>query len=368
MEFTASSLYTLGVEVEFQTLDAETLNLAPLAPILQGNAPPILRPRIAKEFIRSILEIRTGACFTLDDVEYDLQQTCSLAEELAQDNGAVLYSASLHPFARIDDQVLSSDGRYKRIMDELQLVGRQFISQGFHVHIGMPDGDTGVRVWNAIQKYLPIFLALSASSPYFQGVDTGFMSYRTKLFEMLPLAGIYNRFTNWQDLVEGVDRLKGLGIIGGLNDLWWDARLNPVFGTLEIRICDLPGRFKDILGLTAAMQCLAAFLAEQKDDGNPPDYTILQANKWQAARHGLQGRFIDPADRLGPGPVGMKRACSQLLKCIQPYSVRLGCASHLQQVEDLLVRDSVAALQRRIYKREKSFLSVIRALQEEFWK
>ncbi len=368
MKFTASSRYTLGVEVEFQTLDAETLNLAPFAPTLYENAPPILRPRIAKELIRSILEIRTGVCFTMDDVEYDLQQTCCLAEELAKDNGALLYAASLHPFARIEDQVLSSDVRYNRIMEELQLVGRQFISQGFHVHIGMPDGDTAVRVWNSIQQYLPIFLALSASSPYFQGVDTGFMSYRTKLFEMLPLAGIYNRFTSWNDLVAGVDRLKRLGIINELEDLWWDARLNPAFGTLEIRICDLPGRFNDILGLTAAIQCLGAFLAEQEDVQKPPDNTILQANKWQAARHGLQGRFIDLSGMISPGPVGMKQACTQLLKRIQPYSVRLGCASHLQLVEDILVRDSVAALQRRIYNREKSFLRVIRALQEEFWK
>jgi carboxylate-amine ligase len=152
-----------------------------------------------------------------------------------------------------------------------------------------------------------------------------------------------------------------------LNDLWWDARINPGFGTLEIRICDLPGRFRDILGLTAFIQCLAAYLAEQEESGCV-DNSILQANKWQAARHGIGGRFVDPSGVVAQEPVGIKQACTQLLKRIRPYSVRLGCESHLQQVEEIIVQDSVAMLQRRIFAEEKSYTRVIRALLEEFWK
>lgn len=169
IEFHSSSQYTLGVEIEFQILDRETLDLAPYAPVLQDKAPAVLKPRIAEEFIQSILEIRTGVCFTLDDVEYDLQQTCCLAEELAADNGCILHAASLHPFARVEDQILTDNDRYKRLLDELQLVGRQFISQGFHVHVGMPDGDRAVRTWNIVQGYLPLLLAASASSPFLKG-------------------------------------------------------------------------------------------------------------------------------------------------------------------------------------------------------
>lgn len=301
-------------------------------------------------------------------MEYDLQQTCCLAEELARENGAVLYAASLHPFAQMDDQQLSANQRYQRLIEELQLVGRQFISQGFHVHIGMEDAQSAIRIWNRIQQYLPLFLAISASSPYFQGIDTGFKSYRTKLFEMLPLAGLYGWFKDWNSLVTEVELLRKYGIIGGLRDLWWDARLNPAFGTLEIRICDLPGRFRDILALAAAMQCLVAYLAENDLGDEVPDNLVLQANKWQAARHGLQGLFIDPSGLIGKGRVVLQQAWKELLKCLIPFSVRLGCEHYLQEIEELLRRDSVAVLQRSVYDKENDFKKVIRALQEEFWK
>ena len=169
LTFVASPSYTLGVELEFQTLDKESLNLAPLAPVLLETAPAILRPRLTHEWIRSILEIRTGICHSVRDVENDLLQTCSMAEELASDNNCLLYAASLHPFARTEDQLLTNDTRYERIMEELQIVGRRFISQGFHVHVGMIDGDTAIKVCDRIQPYLPLFLALSASSPFFPG-------------------------------------------------------------------------------------------------------------------------------------------------------------------------------------------------------
>ena len=196
LEFVKSSSYSLGVEIEFQTLDKITYDLAPFAPILLENAPRLLQPRLSPEFIQSILEIQTGICFSLRDVENDLMQTVSLAEELAEENNAILFAASLHPFAKYREQLLTTDARYEAIMQELQMVGRRFITQGLHVHVGMPDGEAAVRVCNHIQAYLPILLALTASSPFSQGEDTGLMSYRTKLFEALPLAGIYTHIEN----------------------------------------------------------------------------------------------------------------------------------------------------------------------------
>lgn len=365
--FNPSPKYTLGVEVEFQTLNRETLNLSPFGPLLAASAPPILRPRLAEEFIQSILEVQTGICFTIDDVEYDLQQTCCLAEELAADNGCVLFAASLHPFALIDDQVLTRDVRYEQIMEELQLVGRQFISQGFHVHVGMPDGDTAIRVLNGIQAYLPLLLAASSSSPFFQGRDTGFMSYRTKLFEMLPLAGIYGHYSSFGDLVDEVNKLVALGVVNSMRDLWWDARINAEFGTIEVRICDLPGRFGDILSLTACIQCLAAFLAESTYAETPLSSHLLQANKWQAARHGLAGKYVDPRGELCTRRIPMEDALRGLLALLAPMSVRLGCNEHLQGIGMILDRDTVASLQRRYYRNHRSFELVIQRLQEEFW-
>jgi carboxylate-amine ligase len=368
LPFARSPRYTLGVELEFQTLDKATWDLAPLAPVLLANAPALLRPRLSPEFIQSILEIQTGVCFSLVDVENDLMQTISLAEELAEDNNCMLFSASLHPFALHREQLLTTNERYARIMQELQIVGRRFISQGVHVHVGMPDGDTAIRVCNRVQAYLPILLTLSTSSPYSQGEDTGLMSYRTKLFEALPQAGVYSHLGSWKHFSEEVRMLQDVGVITSMRDLWWDARPSPEFGTLEIRICDLPIRFSDILGITAVMQALAATLAEDKTLCPPLNQYIIRANKWQAARHGLQGGYVDPTGMLCTGKIPFFEAASALLKYIEPMSVRLGSEKYIGYVDRILAEGTGSDFLRRGYQQSKNLQDVVQSLQGEFWK
>ena len=324
LEFAESTGYTLGVEIEFQTLDKKTYDLAPFAPILLENAPALLRPRLSPEFIQSILEIQTGICFSLVDVENDLMQTVSMAEELAEENDSILFAASLHPFARYREQLLTTNDRYETIMQELQIVGRRFITQGLHVHVGLPDGESAVRICNQVQAYLPILLALTASSPFYQGEDTGLMSYRTKLFEALPLAGVYTHIENWHHFKEEVHLLQSVGVITSIRDLWWDARPHPDFGTLEIRICDLPVRFSDILGITAVIQALVATLAEDKSVCLPLNQHIVQSNKWQAIRYGLEGTYFDPGGILSTERISLREAAKLLLKKIEPMGIRLG--------------------------------------------
>lgn len=367
LQFAFSPKYTLGVEIEFQTLDRATWDLAPLAPVLLENAPSLLRPRLSPEFIQSILEIQTGVCFSLVDVENDLMQTISLAEELAADNNCMLFSASLHPFARYRDQLLTTNDRYARIMEELQIVGRRFISQGFHVHVGISDCDTVVRVCNRIQAYLPILLTLSTSSPYSQGEDTGLMSYRTKLFEALPLAGVFSHIPSWKEFTEMVKELQRVGVINSIRDLWWDARPNADFGTLEIRICDLPTRFSDVLGITAVIQALAATLAEDKISCPPLNPYIIQANKWQAARHGLRGTYVDPTGMLASGRITYHEAVQSLMKLIQPMTVRLGSEDYVGHIDRILAHGTGADFLRRRYCETGQLQEVVQSLQKEFW-
>jgi glutamate---cysteine ligase / carboxylate-amine ligase len=365
--FASSPSYTLGVELEFQTLDIDSLNLAPLAPVLLDTAPAILRPRITHEWIRSILEIRTDVCGSVRDVENDLLQTCSMAEELAADNHCLLYAASLHPFARSEDQVLTKDLRYERIMEELQIVGRRFISQGFHIHVGMIDGDTAVKVCDSIQPYLPLFLALSASSPFFQGQDTGLMSYRTKLFEALPLAGIYGEIGDWNSFLNDLIMLQGAGVIESVKDLWWDARPHPAFGTLEIRACDLPVQFADILGLTALVQCFIASLAEAKTPVSACNQQFLRWNKWQAVRYGLDGKFIDPIGFLGGGDMSFREAVRRLIQKMQPMTERFASERYIKMIDRILEQGTGADVQRRAYAKHGDFQKVIKQLHETFW-
>jgi glutamate---cysteine ligase / carboxylate-amine ligase len=365
--FAHNPKYTLGVEIEFQTLDGTTWDLAPMAPVLLESAPPLLRPRLSPGFIQSILEIQTGVCSSLTDVENDLMQTISLAEELAAGNNCMLFAASLHPFARYRDQLLTKNERHERIMQELQIVGRRFISQGFHVHVGLPDGEAVVRVGNRIQAYLPILLALSTSSPSSQGKDTGLMSYRTKLFEALPLAGMYSHFPSWQEFSKLVGELQSVGVIDSIRDLCWDARPNPEYGTLEIRICDLPTRFSDILALTTVIQALVATLAEEKTLFPPLNPYILQANKWQAARHGLRGTYVDPTDMPAGRRISYHEAAQALMRFIEPMVARLGSEQYVRFVERILSQGTGADFLRHRYEETGNLQEVVQSVQGDFW-
>lgn len=367
MRFADSPKYTLGVEIEFQILDKATWDLAPLAPVLLRNAPSLLLPRLSPEFIQSILEIQTGVCFSLVDVENDLLQTVSLAEELAEENHCMLFSASLHPFARYRGQLLTTNERYARIMEELQIIGRRFISQGFHVHVGLPDGETAVRVCNRIQAYLPVLLTLSTSSPYSQGVDTGLMSYRTKLFEALPLAGSFHHTPSWEKFVEMVGGLQKDGVIQSLRDLWWDARPNPDFGTLEIRICDLPTRFSDVLAITAMIQALVATLAEETSLCEPLNPYIIQANKWQAARYGLYGSYVDPGGLLAGERISYPEAVRALIHYIEPMSIRLGSENYLAKIDRIMTEGTGADFLRKRFLETGDLQVVVQSLQREYW-
>lgn len=370
MDFKPSSAFSLGVEIEFQILDGENYALVPFGPMLLEQAPQMLRPRLSLEFIKSILEIQTGICADLRDVENDLLQTCALAEELAAEHNFLLYAASLHPFARAAGQQLSDDDRYERIMQELQIIGKRFISQGLHVHVGLPDSQTVIAVCNHVQAFLPIFLSLSTSSPFFQSKDTGLMSYRTKLFEVLPLAGIYNHIRDWDHFVYEINDLKEHGIIGSFRDLWWDARPNPEFGTLEIRICDLPTKFTDILALVALIQASVSWLAEQSATQTQRFLRphLLQANKWQAARYGLDGRFIDPTGLLSNQAMNFRLAAMLLKKKVVPFAVRLGSSNFIEQLDPIISRGTGADLMRRIYQQSSDFRKVIGDVHQGFWK
>jgi carboxylate-amine ligase len=364
--FAHSRSYTLGVELEFQILDRQTLNLVSRAPAILAEVPQTLGDKVAPEFIRSILEIQTGICMSVDEVAKDLKSSIALLEQIAANHGSLLFSASLHPFAEPADQMFSVGERYQRIMDELQHVGRRFISQGLHVHVGIEDGDAAIAVCDVLQLYLPILLGLSCSSPYFRGKDTGLSSYRTKLFEALPLAGIAGYIGSWQGYVDEINLLRSSFVIQETKDLWWDIRPSPGFGTVEIRICDLPARFVEVLGLTSIMQAFAAAIVEGIVKPFPVSPQLLSANKWQAARHGLDGRFTDPLGLLPTGTQTIRQAAYELLVLLSPFFDRFG-GRGIDAVQSLLAGKVSAEKQRALKKRHGSFETMIMKLHNTYW-
>jgi glutamate---cysteine ligase / carboxylate-amine ligase len=361
--FQTSKPFSLGVEIELQILDRNDLNLVPRAPEILAMVPAELKERIKPEFIRSMIEVNTEVCSNMSQVKENLTDLIQQAEKIAAANNCLLFATSLHPFAKYNDQVLSSDPRYNRIMDDLQLVGRRFITQGLHVHVGMDNHEDAIRVCDNIRLFLPILLALTCSSPYYEGIDTGLHSYRAKLFEALPLAGMPDELGSWDEYIEMVTLLTNTGIITEVRDLWWDVRPHPDFGTLEIRICDLPSSLNEILAIVALIQGLVVNLTESDKHLNP-NMQVLKSNKWQAARYGLEGRFVYP---LIQKKISMREAAGEIFAKAAPDMVKLRTNHYLSVLQRTVNSGTSSNQQRKIFEAQKDFSAIIKELHPKFW-
>ncbi|MFC1843766.1 YbdK family carboxylate-amine ligase [Thermodesulfobacteriota bacterium] len=364
IQFQTSEPFSLGVEIELQILDRNNLSLVPKAPEILDMVPTELKDRIKPEFIRSMIEVNTEVCTNMNQVKENLTHLIQLAEKIAAENNCLLFATSLHPFAKYSDQVLSSHPRYSRIMDDLQLVGRRFITQGLHVHVGMDDHDAAIRVCDSIRLFLPILLALTCSSPYYEGIDTGLHSYRAKLFEALPLAGMPDELGSWEQYLEMVTLLTNTEIISEVRDLWWDVRPHPDFGTIEIRICDLPSSLNEILSIVALIQGLVISLTVSDKRLNP-NMQVLKSNKWQAARYGLEGRFVYP---LLQKKISMQEAAGEIFTKAAPAMEQLGTDHYLPVLQRIIESGTSSARQREIFNRQKDFSAIIKDLYPKFWK
>lgn len=365
--FEQSAPFSLGVELEFQILDKKTLNLTARADEMLALFPKPEVDHTAGEFLQSIFEVQTGICASVDEVEQDLRHMVEIAEVVAEKCDCLLFASGIHPFALPTEQVVSKSERYLRIMNELQHVGRQFISQGLHVHIGMSDRETAIKVCDVIQAYLPLLLSLSTSSPYFTGDDTGFQSYRTKLFEALPLAGIGEYLGSWDAYLQMVHTLLKAGVIKETCDLWWDVRPSPYFGTIEIRVCDMPSYFSDIIALSAMMQALAVYIADAAIVSEQINPQLLRFNKWQAARHGLNGMFTDPLSIFMETKQTARAAILEIMKHIEPIMVKLGSAKWADRIRHIVYNGTSSDRQRILVQEHGTLKDMVAQLQNEFW-
>ncbi len=362
--FQKSAPFTLGVELEFQLLDPVSLDLAPQSQPLLAKVPEPFKNKIKTEFIQSMVEVNTSICADMTAVESDLDSVCRTFDTLTRASNCLGFASSLHPFALVRDRHVASDKRYHEILDDLQIAGRRLITQALHVHIGMPDAETAVRVCDAIRPYLPLLLALTTSSPYFEGEDTGFQSYRTNLFKTLPRSGIPETIGSWQRLQELILILNQGTILNGIKELWWDVRPHPTFGTLEIRICDLPSRFDEILAMVALCQTMAVDLAKQTTPTPIPHHEIILNNKWHAARYGLAGTYISP--QAGNHNT-FGKTIAELLDTLRPTATDLGVGKYLAPIKRILQQGTSAQRQRSIYARTADFKVMIEEMQREFW-
>jgi carboxylate-amine ligase len=245
-------------------------------------------------------------------------------------------------------------------------VGRRFITQGLHVHVGVSSAEHAIRINNTIRMYLPLLLALTTSSPYYFGEATGLYSYRTKLFEALPLAGLPDSLGGWEEFHNLVEMLQAGGIIESVKDIWWDVRPHPDFGTVEVRICDLPCSLREILGITALVQSMVVSLSHfHMHPDTRVQMQILRANKWQAARYGLDGVFVNP---ISAKRLPLREAVLELLKLVEPEVRNLGALQYMDAVYGILQKGTGAHLQKKLYEETGDFKKVIDTIRKDFYK
>ena len=290
--------YTLGVEEEYQLLDSTTFDLVQhIDTILAAVSGHELEEQINAELMQSVLEIATPVCRTAGDVMAALTTLRAYVTEVAQDKGLRVGSAGTHPFSLFELQRITAKDRYRALIDQLQYVARRELIFGMHVHVAVDDPEKAIQVVNGLLPHLSPLLALSASSPFWRGEATGLSSSRQMVFSAFPRSGPPPRFRDYADYAEVVGRLERSGCIADYTHIWWDIRLHPRLGTVEVRICDAVSRIEDAVAIAAYCQALVKQLSERYDAGEeiPSYHRILTSeNKWLAARYGLHAPVMDP--------------------------------------------------------------------------
>ena len=359
--------YTLGVEEEYMLLDGETLDLVQhVEAVLAAAEGHELEPQVAPELMQSVLEIATPVCRAPSDVDRELRRLRTYVSTLASDQEMRVGSAGTHPFSLFERQRITARDRYRHLVDQLQYVARRELIFGMHVHVAVDDPEKAVQIVNGLLAHLSSLLALSASSPFWRGELTGLDSSRQMVFAAFPRSGPPPRFHDYADYAEVVGQLEKTGCIADYTHIWWDIRLHPRYGTVEVRICDAVSRLEDAVALAAFCQALVKLYSERFDSGEeiPSYHRILTTeNKWLAARYGLEAPVMDLATgRRNRIPVA--QLVRRTLKEIEPHARELGSDSELDGIREILSRGNGADRQRRVWNANRDVTEVVREIAD----
>ncbi len=328
LHFTSNDRPTLGVEIELALVDAQTMALTSAAPAIIERTPPAISASVKPELMQCYLEINTGVCETVEEARRDLAGKLRTVEGIADELGVGLLWSGTHPFSRWQDQRPTQDERYERLLEMLRDMGRQLVTFGLHVHVGVDSGDKAVMICDRIMRHLPLLLALSCNSPWWNGRETGLASHRLKIMEGLPTAGLPPLMRNWSEFAWLVHHLVDTGFINSIRDIWWFVRPHHNFGTVEVRVCDMPGRLEDVAALTALIHALVCGLSDDIDGGtyqHDSHPMLVRQNIWRAERYGLDAMLID-SSTYEPRPVRemIHELVDKLDKRATPEGVRPG--------------------------------------------
>lgn len=369
IEFCASDGPSLGIEIEFALVDTATEDLSccageVLAEMGEGH-PGGEHPFAKQELYQSTIEVITGINATVKDARADLTTTIDEVRAHLDPRGVALACSGVHPFARWYELDVSPSDRYAQLLDTIQWPARRLMTDGVHFHVGVRSGEKAVAITNALMTYLPHFIALTASSPFWHGHDTGLASVRSKIWETLPKAGIPPQLADWAEFETFMATLIRAGSIETVRDVWWDVRPHPDFGTVELRMCDGIPTLQETLAVAALAQSLVHAFDQLLDEDEslpvPRDW-IIRENKWRAARFGLEAEVVvDETGRTMP----LRESVLALVDTLRPTAADLGCADELGGILTVLESGASYARQRAVIAAGGDLTDVVRSLRRE---
>lgn len=350
--FQPSERSSLGIEWELELVDLDTRELTSGASEILAEmapAPDEEHPKAKHELLESTVEVITGVCSTVAEAREDLAGTVKEVQAAAARRNLGVMCSGTHPFTDWATQTISPNERYSQLVEQMQWLARRLQIFGVHVHVGVRAPEKSIPINNALMMYIPHFLALSASSPFWIGSDTGLASARSKVFEGLPTAGLPYALSGWDAFEDYMETLISSNTIESIREVWWDIRPHPNFGTVELRVCDGIPTLDEIGVIAALAQSLVESLDRQLDKGYTlptPRMWLVRENKWRAARYGLDAEIV--VDDRGHAVKPVREAILDLAEDLEPIARKLGCAEELMQVERILDRGASYQRQRAV--------------------
>ena len=351
--------FTLGIEEEFQTIDPVTRELrSHMSKIVEGGK-IILHERVKAEMHQAVVEVGTSICRNIEEARQEVTFLRREIIELADRQNLRIAAAGTHPFSDWQDQLITPNERYDQLIDELRDVARSNLIFGLHCHVGIENRNEGIQIINAVRYFLPHVYALSTNSPFWCGRNTGFKSYRSKVFDKFPRTGIPEFFSSAAEYDDYIALLVKTNCIDNGKKIWWDIRLHPHFDTIEFRICDVPMRVDETICLAALMQALVVKiykLMRQNLNFRPYRKVLINENKWRAARYGIGGKLIDFGKEE---EVPYANLAHELLNFVDDVVDDLGSRHEVEYIDKILEMGTGADRQLAVFDQTQDLKAVV---------
>lgn len=357
--------FTLGVEEEYMVIDPATRELKSHDQKIVELASKAYSDQVKAEMHQAVVEVGTGICGDVEQARKEISQLRRHVAEVAASLGLRIGASGTHPFSHWSKQLITPNPRYDAIVNEMQEAARSNLIFGLHVHVGIKDKDMAIHIMNTVRYFLPHVYALSSNSPFWEGRNTGFKSFRTKVFDKFPRTGIPDSFTSWDEFKNYVNLLIKTNCIDNAKKIWWDVRVHPFFDTIEFRICDVPMRVEESIAITAIFQALVVKLYKLRMENMSfimYSRALINENKWRASRYGLDGRLIDFGIQHEKDTRDLIR---ELLEFIDDVVDELGSRHAIQYVHKILHEGTGADRQLAVFAHTSSLERVVDYIVEQ---